>query len=96
MFDRIGSERGTYLTDHGTDSSALSLPYSEDYIAANRHTYVNTSDEPLSVNVSTVAPGFGEKGLGNQYRFESMTPNSGHEYYSIEELLVLGKIREVK
>uniref|UniRef100_UPI0028051CE5 TNT domain-containing protein n=1 Tax=uncultured Allisonella sp. TaxID=339338 RepID=UPI0028051CE5 len=80
---RYGKIKGWYVSPLGTTLEERAMPNSTDLAQYHEYEVVHDID---SVEKSTIAPWFGKRGLGIQYRLPC----------SVETLLQTGKIKEVK
>ena len=94
-YKRLGSEYGAYLTDAETEFEQLSLPYTKDYAESLTHYYKVINETSIKISKSKIAPGFNQKGLGNQYLFKNPDENAVHEYYNVKSLLEMGILKEI-
>ena len=81
IIDRFGKSTGKYFAPVGTPLEMRALPYDADL--TNYHQYEVV--KPFEVEVSIIAPAFGNIGLGTQYR----------SFVSVKILLKRGIIKEL-
>jgi len=87
--DRIGGERGSYLSPTGTTLAQRALApgsFAESY---NQYVVL----KPFSVERSDVAPAFGEAGNGVQYRIPEVAPGKKVTVKDLIDNGYLGKIK---
>ncbi|MBC3185243.1 TNT domain-containing protein [Corynebacterium sp. zg-331] len=101
MIDRLGSKKGNYLWN-ATDSFPMrSLP---PWIEMRYYAKFERTDTPLPEGVQMrygkIAPAFEQPGGGTQYLFEKVLYRNGEpvdvEFFSVEELVAHGILREVE
>lgn len=83
ILTRYGKTKGRYVSPLGTTLEERAMPNSTDLAQYHEYEVIRDID---SVEKSTIAPWFGKRGLGIQYRLPC----------SVETLLQTGKIKEVK
>ena len=62
--DRYGKSSGKYFSPAGTPMEMRALPYDADLSKYTQFEVV----KPFEIDASTIAPAFGEIGLGTQYK----------------------------
>ena len=79
--DRFGGKKGKFFSPTGTPMEMRALPYDADLSQYRQFEVV----KPFEVEASTIAPAFGNIGLGTQYRSS----------VSVDVLLKKGIIKQV-
>ena len=79
--DRFGGKKGKFFSPTGTPMEMRALPYDADLSQYRQFEVV----KPFEVGASTIAPAFGNIGLGTQYRSS----------VSVDVLLKKGTIKQV-